>query len=433
MSVGTYSREDILQAWFISKLPKARETLSTFHRLNELLEGFNNYENKLYRKVRNSVMFLCLPRVGNGYNNQISFLEQLEKALEIFNVDKWSKIKYQAFKARIASEKFDVSYSAQTELEVAFELVKELGKKNVALYPELQHGRYSDVLVTLEGRRIYIEIGNLSESLPERKVNRILRESAAHLGKQLDRDYMQIIVDTAEFVFSDKGVLDEVASVQKLNLEIDRLKLNKLVGYEGFFDIKDILWIIQNKSLFEENARYVGDLGNLSRLYENTAIKNWLNDIEFEAIEKARLVKGIMAGHLEGKLSLLVEIHTEGIYPSKTSFAEIQSVINHIIRNAKEQLIEKQIEPNSANIIAVRAHNFLLFSVLFSEMAKLENSMHKFFHEVDNKDLSGLVIFRDSFRTVIFFKNPQASPASLLNDNEIVKLGLRLPTNDFDF
>ena len=139
---------------------------------------------------------------------------------------------------------------------------------------------------------------------------------------------MQVIVDTAEFAFSDNGILDEVASIQKLNLEIDRLKLSKLVGYKGFFNIEDILWIGRNKRLFEEDARYVGDLGGLSRLYENTAIKNWLSNIEFEVLEKARLVKGIMASPLRGKLSLLVEIHTEGIYPSKAASSEIQSVIN---------------------------------------------------------------------------------------------------------
>ena len=143
MLIGTYSTEDSLQKWFITKLPDARKRLSQFIVLNELLDGFRDYDKKLYKNIRNSVMCLCLP---HGYDQiQLAKLAELEEALETFNVKQLTQRKYNHLKSRLASGNFTASFSAQTELEIALRIAKRVGSTNVTLFPKLDSGKYSDI------------------------------------------------------------------------------------------------------------------------------------------------------------------------------------------------------------------------------------------------------------------------------------------------
>ena len=251
---GTYNPADDSQNWFKNKLPTAKETLKRFPILNNLLNGFANYEQKQFRNVQNSIMFLCLPYSDDSYRGQIQLLEILEKTLEKI---KLASKDHKKFKSDISSEKFDVSYSPQTELEAFAEILSILGEDNytednLTFHPKLSNGRVSDIRLVLGGRPVYIEIGNLSSARPiEERINRILGVCAEHLGKQVSHSHIVVEVDTAEFTFSNQD-MDESASIQQLISEIDGLKLSQLAGYEGFFFMREILWLMQNKKAFEK-------------------------------------------------------------------------------------------------------------------------------------------------------------------------------------
>jgi hypothetical protein len=423
MEVGIYTTKDLLQEWFVRSIPFARQTLSKFEHLNRMLDGFKNYELKQYRDMRNAIMFLCLPDIGSGHSDYIPKLAQLEKALVAFDVEKWLPGKYKAFKSRLASEKFIDSFSAQTELEVAIQMASRLGIENVALFPELSNGGNSDILVKLDSRPIYIEVGNLGASFPQRKIKQILDESAKHLGLQTDSNcYIQVIVDTAEFAFdASTGQLDVVSSVERINSEIDALCIGKLTGFEGFFNIDDLSYIVKNRELYTEFHHSPGD--RLLGLINNEAITEWLTAFDPKILQKVRLVKGVIAGPI--KNSLLVEIHTEGAYPSKAASAEMESFLRQITRNAKTQVDEQQIEPGTPNIILIRARNLLMSIFTPGELEPLRKIAQEFFDEIRNQNLTGLIIFNETIENALFIPNIHAQQPSRLSEQEIAKTGFR--------
>ena len=272
-----------MQKWFINNLPTARTVLSEFKSLNILLDGFKNYETKRYRDIRNAVMFLCLPKVGNGLDpKSIEQLVELEKAIELFGVMEWKTEKYSAFKSRLASEEYIQSLSAITELEVALKMADKFGNDNVTLFPELSNRGYSDIGIKIDHKMIYLEVGNLGTSIPEAKLQQILNTSAEYLGRKIDVIcYMCLIIDTAELVFDPEGRIDVAASITKLNSEIDDLYIHKLIGFEGFFDFGDMYHIIANKEIYQKTRQWLSiyDQKRLD-LVQNPLIAKWLGNFD---------------------------------------------------------------------------------------------------------------------------------------------------------
>jgi hypothetical protein len=424
---GSYSSEDILEVWFKSALPVAKETLAGFPLLGRLLDNFSNYGTRLYCETKNSIMFLCLPRI-NGGKNQVNRLETLEQTLSILAVDKWPLAKRSALKSRIASYTFEKSYSVQSELEAVADLLQVVGAENVVLYPGLDNGRYSDIQITLHGKKIYFEIGNLSVSLPERNIERILMECAEHLGKQMSHSNIKVEVDSAEFIFSNKGILDVPATVKKINTEIDSLKLFVLAGFQGFFEIRDASWIKENVSTLEHFVN-IPSFEHIIQLPKDLIFQKWLNSLKNVELIKASVVKTIIAHPMSKEIPLLAEIHTEGLYPSQAEKAAIQSFANHLVRHVKTQLSEQQMQLNSINIISIRIDKFMLSSPsLFAEFSKLRKGINQLFEAEKNKDLTGLALYSDNIRNAIFFPNPFAIASSRLTETEMKELGLHFPT-----
>ena len=87
---------------------------------------------------------------------------------------RWSTSKHNYLKSRLASEKYIQSFSAVTELEMASEMVRRFGKENVELYPRLDNKHHSDIRVNVDGKNVFLEVGNLGESLPESKIQKYL-------------------------------------------------------------------------------------------------------------------------------------------------------------------------------------------------------------------------------------------------------------------
>lgn len=424
MEVGIYTTEDVLQKWFVRSVPIARKALANFEHLCRMLDGFKEYELKQYSETRNAIMFLCLPDIGNGYSgNKLPKLAQLEKALVTFEVENWLPSEYKALKSRLTSEKFIDSYSAQTELEVAIQIVSKQGIENVTLFPELSNGANSDILVKLDSRSIYIEVGNLGASFPQRKIKQILDKSAKHLGQKIGSKYiLQVFVDSAEFIFDGStGQLNVDASVKRLNSEIDALCLWKLTGFKGFFNIDDVSFIVENREIYTKFHH--ADDDRLLQLIENPAISNWLESFDPKLLRETRIVKGIISS--PSKSSLLVEIHTEGVYPSKAASAEIESFLRQITRHAKTQVNEQQIEAGAPNIILIRAQNLLMSVFTPTELEPLKKITQEFFDEVRNENLTGIVIFDETIDNALLIPNNHSQESAKLSALEVKELGFR--------
>ena len=304
----------------------------------------------------------------------------------------------------------------------------------LTFYPKLSDGGESDIKLVLNGGPIYIEIGNLSSARPtEEKINRILDFCAKHLGEQVSHSHLKVEINTAEFTFNDRG-MDESASIQQLISEIDGLKLSQLAGYEGFFCMHEILWLMQNKEAFEKiKKREKSEIQNipfyrrLTEIAENSIAKKWVSSLNLNELQKAKVIKVITGNLRPIDVPPLVEIHSEALYPSKAVRAEIQSFINHLINQVRDQL--SQVQPHAPNVIAVRVDKFMLTSLpLFAEIGKLQTAISNLFDEKRNGNLSGIGLYHDNLKKAIFFNNPYASADSILSNFEMAKFGFHSPT-----
>jgi len=366
-----------MQKWFVRNLPLAKEVLKNFKLLNALLDGLKGYENKHYRNIRNAIMFMCLPKIGRGGIDlkSVNRLSEIEKTLELFDVMRWSASKRNYLKSRLASEKYIDSFSAVTELEIASKMVSRFGKENVELYPMLEGRGFSDTCVKINGKNVFLEVGNLGESLPESKIQKILDASAKYLGEKIDDlVYLCLTINTAELVFDKEGRIDVDSSIKKLNSEIDMLKIYNLAEFEGFFDFDKIAYILTNQSLYRkfEKLWTQGDQ-RLMGLISDKKIKRWLDGFDTALLSKAKLAKGIISGKMNS--TMLVEIHTEEFYPSKATSLELKSFLNHLDRHVESQL--NQLQPETPNIVVVQGWHW---TMLFS-LDTLYESIKKFFEE----------------------------------------------------
>jgi len=424
--IGTYYTEDLLQEWFIKNLQNAKDLLGKFKSLHKLLDGFKGYENKRYRTVRNAIMFWCLPAIGDGLQqSNIERLIELEKAIDLFGVMKWPKSKLNVLKSRLASEDYIQSLSAATELQTGLKMAEKFGDEKVVLFPRLSRGGYSDISVNVDGRVIYFEIGNLGQSTPETKIKQILQTSATHLGQKVNLTcYICLFVDTAELVFDAKNRIDVDASVKKLNGEIDNLHIHELAGFEGFFNFRDISYIVADKKLYEKMKQGMPSYDQrLFDLVNNPIITKWLSSFENTLLGKVELIKGVMAG--QGGRTRLIEIHAEGIFPSVSAKAELKSFINHITRNVSAQIEEQQLQQNAPNIVVVRGNNWLMTFLDGDELRELYGRLQEFYEQKKLVDLSGIAFYGDDLGKAVYLDNEYAKETSRLNADKICKLGFR--------
>ncbi len=421
--VGKYFTEDRLQDWYLRELENARKVLKQFNLLNRLFDGFKGYDSKQYSKTKNVVLILCLPDFKGGLkHNSIKSLAQMEDSINLFDIINWKGANLNQFKSRFCNDDYFKSVSAYTELIAAKDLAERIGKSNVALYPKLQGGGFSDVLAKINGRSVYIEVGNLADSEPEKKIQQILDASAEYVGKKLTDCYLYIEVDTAEFVFDDKGRFDVDKSISKLNSEIDKYGVHELAGFKGSIILNDLVNMISNLSIYEELRKTIQlpqDIEDFLNLMNDSKIKEWIGYCDPSRIGASKLIKSIMGAPSS---TLLVTIHTEGFYPSKASKAERDSFINHIMRNVEGQLKEEQIQPDEPNIILVQGHNWTTWAGGFEIVC---SRIQKFFEERKEKYLSGIAIFDTDFDNVMYVNNKYVEASSKLDQSEVTQLGFR--------
>jgi len=421
--VGQYYTRDLMQEWFLKKgLPVARKVLSNFNILNELFSSFKGYENKKYKQANNVVLHMCLPNVWGGHRPEdIKQLNELEKALSMFKVLNWKSKRLNHLKSRLCSDNYYTSLSAYTELVIAKWLASKFGKDKVEIYPRLSTGKFSDILVKLGAKKVYLEVGNLGESLPEKKIQRIVDEAAKYLGKKLKKlCYLKVIIDTAELAFDENGHIDEEGSIRKITSEIDRLCLEMLESFEGSVRLEEFADILSNIELYKEIASFNYTFQKYMKLLEKPCVKRWVNSCKNQIAQGSKLIKYIHGYKSE---TLLVEIHTEHIYPSPAAEAELNSIINHVTRHIKDQLKKQQLQPNSPNIIVIQSYKLVAFDfVVFYPFIKLLLKIKEFFNQKREKNLSGIILFSTDFDRSIFIANNQAGETSKLSKSEVEML-----------
>lgn len=369
---------DYLQEWYLKNLDSAKEVLNEFELLNALFDEFKGYEKKPYKKVENIVLRSCLPKISG--NADYDKLNEIETSIKLFDLMNLSSGKFNGFKSRLCSDKYNDSVSVCSELMIAKHLVDIFNIENVELYPRLQGGGLSDIIVKLKDKPIYIEVTNLNDSDPEKRIQTIVQDAANYIGKNLEQQKitcsLQIEIDTAEFILDENGYIDIDNSTSKLISEFEHI--------QEFVDFKKSLDI---------NKDYL--------------IKNGFKLIKFINVTQNSI--------------FFVSIQTEASYPSKAARFEQNSFINRIIRKIKNELNEEQIQPEKPNIIIIQGYNWTVF--VMDEIKPLLIEINRFFEGHHEKYLSGIAIFGNDFNNTIYINNEYSVESSKLSPSEITRLG----------
>ena len=427
--IGQFYAPDIMQDWFLKDgLPKAKQMLAHFKTLDALFSSFKDYEKKTYKQINNFVLRLCLPELKGGSRyRSIKTLQEFEEALLLFGISSWRKDRINHFRSRLCSDDYCTSLSPYTEVVVAKRLAEKFGRDKVDLYPPLSIGGFSDVILNLSDKEVYIEVGNLGQSCPESKIQKIIDVAASHLGNKLKNScYMKVEIDSAELALDKDGHIDVGASTDKITLEMDRLCLDKLASFKGSFMLDCLADVIRNKTTYEDllNKGFsIPDVMCELQLSGTSPVKEWIDSCKNQIIKGSGIIKSITGSPAR---FLLVEIHTEMFYPSKAALAERDSFVNHVIRHIEAQLEEKQLEPDHPNIIIVQGYNWVAFGLDydFQEIRLLYEKVKEFLNEKDEKHLSGIALLSGDFKSTIFISNEKAGIASKLNKDEIENLGM---------
>jgi hypothetical protein len=426
--IGEFSTNTVLQERFLEKLPRARRVLTQFRTLDTLFASFNNYERKDCEKARNIILGFCLPDIRGSSDTES--LAKVEEALLTFNVANWKRESRLELVNRLRSDDYTSSSTAYTELTYAKWLADRLGRDKVEIHPRLSTGKKSDIFVKLDTKRVYLELGNLGPSIPETKIKKILDEGAMYLGLKLrDHTYLLVTVDAAELLVHDSEKhIDEGKSIEKLASEIDRLRIDMITEYEGVIDLDELVNVLSTKELWEPLLKKMPPFVFSSEkkaieLIDAPATGRWINSCEDEIVKGSKLIKSVSRHNFK---FLLVEIHTELIFPSAASLSERDSFIRHFISHVQAQL--GQLQPGHPNIIVVQGFNWVMLGLGrdLEELEPLRSEVKKFLNTNKQKDLSGIAVFERDFAEATFIPNEQAEEASKLTIDEIERLGMRM-------
>jgi hypothetical protein len=163
--------------------------------------------------------------------------------------------------------------------------------------------------------------------------------------------YVCLYIDTSNLVIDEKGRIDVDKSINELNIEIDVLNTHKGEGFGRYIKIDDLVSTMNYGHLYKNlpnlNPRHKKMFGLVTG---DSVIVDWLESLDKKNISKVRLIKAVASWKTE---TLLVEIHADSSYPSPASSMEQESFLNHIIRNIRGQVSEKQIQLEASNVIIV--------------------------------------------------------------------------------
>lgn len=298
-------------------------------------------------------------------------------------------------------------------------MVTRFGKENIELWPGLDKGGESDIKVNCGGREVFIEVGNLSFSLPEQKIRRILDESAARIIKTLDKGYNHLTVVSSEFEFDDDGYLNVEKSVEKICGEIERLKLGNLVNYAGGINFSQLAYVVGNEELLRSLGPLVLSFEDEFNIINTEPGKSWVVSCRDELVRGSNLLTGFIRSNSNNNV---VEVHTEGFYPSTAALAEQKSFIRHVKSHIDGQL--HQMQPGKCNIIYVQGDNWTLFGIMdMIGENPLYSEVKEYLEDKGISELNGVVIVRSDFNRPVFVYNESCDQAVCFPHDQLAQLG----------
>lgn len=441
------------QKFMDEQLKVAKYRISSYFEINKLFDNFTKFEGIPYTESKNKVLILCRQRPDSipkslldpkdssdevyhferdesGYPDQVILLEV---ALSCFEVGIWNDVEYNLFKERITSNDYFTSNSAFEEIITAYRFGKKLRLNNIEYEPSLSNGKNSDILVTFNNKKIYLELTALNEGKTEEKIQSIFEYATDYLFSKIPLDKptcFKIWFDTTKLIHKGNHI-DELKSKEMVNAWIDKLHLEELAGNKGLLYFDDLRLDTAISSVFNKKlSEYPYLRYGLRELLQNEKIKKWSENVLISDIIKSPFVSiGLENREIFSSVDIQQNsLHTTCEVTSSEPFSSIQtagleekSFLSQILRKIKFKIDEEQYELNCPIVIMIKASLWSnMYESDLNDFSKIKQEIEKILDEV--KHISGILLYASDYTNGRFIHNIHADENIKLSDFEIKKL-----------
>lgn len=409
--------------WLTVQLARARLSLSSFPKLQSLVENFKILENE--RSVENEFFYLCIyPRAE---------LRQFEEFLTSFNVLSWDKERLDHLKRRASGNDRQQSISALMEGLIARHYAQKPGFE-VEPSPKLSNGKIADLKVNFENKAVFIEMTALGTRQFEERLEKVYERVCDKILSSLARPrWVGIVIEPTRLPVDDEGHLDVERATSLVEHYIERLNLPVLfynpisISYSiNFDDIQELPE--KQKSLYDHRAWTVGPHNmlelydfDLSNLVMKEPVTSWARTVTPEMAEGCPIVYFVISEHERP----IVHIGTKHSFPSRAAELERKAFLSHLTRRVRDKLSESQRDPGAANILVVWASNWLYHGYDRSEelhalgFKQIEDTLNRVMEEIATPELSCIKLYEWDYERARIIANPRAREASTLSDRDL--------------
>jgi hypothetical protein len=426
MIISSCSKGSLLQEASKEQLSIARKRLKQFPILNGIFNNFDDYEDRHYKMRKNKVFVTCRPRL-NRFNETgyPQLLEALEDSLKKFNINLRQRSSKE-FINRLTSSDFYKSEGAVLEILAAYDIGRTIGFHKLSLHPKLRNCKNGDVLVMLNGRRLFLELTSLTRREATRKIEAIFDQLAEHLSSKCmaQQYYIKLFVNTQFLKKDEQGRIIEKLSASNLKSWSDRLFLHELAGLNCHKDFRNDYSTIEDKKYLSEvvGTEYESCLQPdlAETIKSQPQAQQWASKIEIKTINLCPISAVICAA---SSRSDLVEVQSEELYPSPAAFAQETGFHRQLTDKIKSKIEARQYDEGSPVLIMIKEDTWdraffdddLEGTLMTTEIIKKE--LHK------SVWISGVLIY-DTPSHARYIENNNAHSSIKITSNDLLSMGM---------
>ena len=415
-----------LQRTFDDDVKQAKEKILQFPLANTMFDNFRCYDGLPYTSTANIILHSCIPGGCDPEN-----MELLERSIDYFNIFQWSPSKYNSFQRRITNNDSFVSESVFLEITTAYGLGQKIGKDNITYEPHIPDEKRPDILVCVNGRKIFLELTSIGESKAEEKIQAVADDAAEYMYGEIENKSpirMYLYMDSTELK-QDGRHIDEEKSKRHIREWIDRLEFDKLVGAKGAIPLNELKNYPGIERFLQQRLSecYLLYAYNPEKYTEQTIIHNWasgrsVSDVvssPFTSISFENYCYSSIEVHVSSLHTTDNELSTlEPIPAIRTANLEEQSFLDQIKRKIHSKIEERQYLEGLPVVFLIKAKAwFNMYDTDHDDFSKIKIKVEKSLECYPH--ISGVLMYPSNYTNGRFIHNPIAKKQIRLSEFEV--------------
>ena len=432
----------------------AREIISYFPKVKNLVDNFKDYEKKPYTDTKNKIFCDCIEWIReyrsllgipiekmhiDGHLAQSDIFQSIKMLDDAWTMFCAEISKKHEFKKRISNLDYDKSSSAFEEITLVYDLRRRMGSGAVKYEPKTSHGKVSDVLVIIDSQKIFLEISSITKSMASDRFQRIFDRFAEFLYEnvKLEKQKMSLWLDTTKFAPAGTNI-DEEKSFSLLLKWTEKLCLSELVGFVGLFHIVDYRLYggidKYGNYLLSDYPYHRNDVREL--LKNQPTFKHWAKKITISDMVNSPITSFVYES-IDNSPSVIIHedssfstnpalLQNNALSDIQVGLAQHESFLRQIERKICYKIQKKQFEDGYPVIFIIKCNLWSNdFENSSDDFSKIETQIENVIKQ--HSFISGVLVYNTVYTHGRFIHNPGADEKTKLPDSTISDL-FSMPT-----